>query len=223
LIIPLALVQLTRVLSRWILHQVKWSENKANDAMRARDYLIVIATMCLFVTGCESSHPVTTASDITSSSLAPGSLGTISSIDLQLTWSPAESPPATDADKISTYLRDHHAHMLLPSAAPVEGRSSAEFWALSHSGTDDITSSVTVRINAQATPLLSLSAESGPPRNNLTGSAVTIRGVQGVLNLNPDAVSFLQWQEQTQTFIAEFTSADYKQMVSWLNEWQTVR
>ena len=175
--------------------------------------LVVLATV---TAACGSG------SSPTSSSPAPGSLGTISIIDLELTWSPAEAPPATDSDRVSSYLEAHNAHMLFPSAAPVAGRSSVEFAARSHSGSNAITLVVTVRIDDDATPLLSLSSYTGSTRGDLAGEPVAIRGVQGLVDLVPNAVSFLEWQEQGQRFIAEFTSSDYEQMVSWLNEWRTM-
>jgi len=178
--------------------------------------VFVLVVLVMAATACSSDGSPT------SSSLAPGSLGTISIIDLELTWSPAEAPSAIDSDRVSSYLEAHDARMLFPSAAPVAGHSSVEFAAWWHSGSNAITLVVTVRIDDDASPLLSLSSYTGSPQGDLGGVPVAIRGAQGLVDLVPNAVSFLQWQEQGQTFIAEFTSSDYEQMVSWLNEWRTL-
>jgi len=183
---------------------------------RANHWLLVLAGAAMVASiACGSSSTST-------SSTAPGSLGTVEITDLQLTWSPAEAPSASDLDELSSYLRSRSMHTLLPSIAPMAGRSSVKLAAYSYPASNEIRLVLTVRINENASPLLSLSSYSKLPNSDVTGQSVTIRDVQGVVKVVPYAVSFLQWQERGQTFVAEFTTTDYEQMLLWLNQWRTV-
>lgn len=194
--------------------------------MNKRWLPVVVVSLVLATVGCGSGQPSSSSSPDTSppstlsTSTTPGLPGTVEQQDLNLTWSPAESPPASDVDRLVKYARGKGMFTLLPSAAPAAGSTSVMLTALSYPSIAGTTLILTVRLDDEAAPLLSLSTFN-KPQNELDGVPIDIRGVKGTLELVPNAVSFLQWQEGGQTFRAEFITQDYATMVSWLDEWRT--
>jgi hypothetical protein len=195
--------------------------------MNKRWLLVVVASLVLATVGCASGQPSSSSSpdssppSAVSTSITPGLPGTLERLDLNLTWWPAESPSALEMDQLVAYARGKSMFVLLPSAASVVGGASVTVTALSYPSIAGTILSVTVRLDDAAAPLLSLSTFN-KPQNELDGAPIDIRGVKGTLELVPNAVSFLQWQEAGQTFRAEFITQDYATMVSWLDEWRTV-
>jgi len=117
--------------------------------------------------------------------------------------------------------------MLLPSAAPIEGPTSAEVITLTP-GNDPtgVTYNLVVRPAGSGEVVLSLS--NIPADLDPCGSLFpeypsnAIRGVEGCALMVDGGVDFLNWVEDGRWFHAEWDGIDLDSVVAWLETWRRI-
>ena len=142
-------------------------------------------------------------------------------------WEPADEIPTALETSLAALLESNGAWMLLPSAAPGEGPTSAEVITLTP-GNDPtaVRYNLVVRPSGSGEVVLSLSSipvDLDPcgslfPEYSLTA----IRGVEGCSLMVDGGVDFLNWVEDGRWFHAEWDEIDLGVVVSWLETWRRI-
>jgi len=191
----------------------------------ARSTVLVVA-LTIILAACSDDDAVTTTTAVASTSpavthtMAP-TLGEASA------WEPAHQISADLETSLAALLRSNGAWMLLPSAAPIEGPTSAELSTLTP-GNDPttVTYRLVVRPAGSGEVVLSLSSIPADldPCTSLFPDypPVEIRGVAGCALMVDGGVDFLKWGEGGRWFSAQWDEIDLGGVVSWLETWRPI-
>ena len=142
-------------------------------------------------------------------------------------WEHAHAIPADLETDLVALLTPNGAWMLLPSAAPIEGPTSAEVTTLTP-GNDPTTVRYNLVVRPSGSGEVVLSLSSIPVDLDPCGSLfpeyslTAIRGVEGCSLMVDGGVDFLNWVEDGRWFHAEWDEIDLGVVVSWLETWRRI-
>ena len=194
-------------------------------AAAARLVVVFVALMTVLA-ACSDDDAVITTGGTASTSPAvthtmapsPGDIGA---------WEPSHEIPADVQASLTALLGADGTWMLLPSAAPIEGSTSAEVITLTPANDPTgVTYNLVVRPAGSGAVVLSLS--NNPADLDPCGSLfpeyppIAIRGVEGCALMVDGGIDFLNWVEGGRWFHAEWDEIGLDSVVSWLETWRRI-
>jgi hypothetical protein len=189
----------------------------------------LLAVAAALVVGCGGDGQSTTSSLPVPSSAAPWTQRD-TLVELDLTWSPAETIPSPEATTITDALASRDLHMLFPSQAleAAGGPVSAEFVIQRRPATNEAEELI-VRVNKEGYGnFLALTSHASATEAASKGETsayteVEVRGQPGrAWELTSSWPAMLEWQEGGRFFSAEFTGVSIEQMIAWLESWHAL-
>lgn len=151
-------------------------------------------------------------------------------VEVDLTWSPAETIPSPDAETIADALSSRDLHMPFPSQAleAAAGPVSAEFIIQRRPSTNEAEEVLLLVQKEGYGNFLYLASYATSKEATSEGATsayeeVEVRGQPGrAYELTETWPAMVEWQEKGRFFRAEFTGLSLEQMIAWLDSWYTL-